>query len=54
MSQQNSGSSIPTPNSPYAFKPTYNIESPAYHQINARIVRRKDGDYSDEENEDET
>lgn len=54
MSQQNSGSSIPTPTSPFAIKQIYNIESPAYHQINTRLVRRNDGEYSDEENEDET
>jgi hypothetical protein len=53
LSQQNSGSSLHTPASPYGgFKQTYNPESPAYHYA-ANLIRRKDDKYSDDEEEEE-
>jgi hypothetical protein len=53
LSGPNSGSSLHTPHDAYSsFKQSYNPESPAYH-ISAKLVRRKDEQYSDEESGDD-
>ena len=53
ISQQNSGSSLNTPDSPFGnFKQVYNPESPAYN-ISANLLRRKDDKYSDDEDEED-